>query len=214
MASLLTHAALAFSNFPNIALNSRFFPPLVPSTASALQSTATEALILFFIHGLDSSSTTWTTFLDCKENSMALPYHRSFPSYCIDLRGHGGSDLGSAEQFTSEAVADDVLGFISTISGLNKPKVVIIGHSMGGRVAMLAAAKASRTDVASKLPFSIEALVVEDMDVKIRPPPFNVTWGLGDFDRKFGTFEDCKVREGRLERRARAKRAWEGLSVM
>lgn len=76
--------------------------------------------------------------------------------------------------------------------GRRSQKVVLVGHSMGGRVAMLTAARATLRDVAPKLPFTVEALVVEDMDIKVRPPPFNVSWGEGNFDRKFSTLEECK----------------------
>lgn len=199
MAALLTTAALSLSS---INLHSRFFAPIVLD--SKIPNPPPSPRILFiYIHGLDSSSTTWVPFLEHDlehENGSSVPLHRSFPSYCVDLRGHGRSNL-EPNTFSSESVADDVLHFINSVSGdasgvgtvvqPPKPKVVLVGHSMGGRVAMLAAAKAIKADVAPKLNFDVSALVVEDMDIKVRPPPFNVTWGEGNFDRKFNTLEDC-----------------------
>ena len=197
-----TTAALSLSLSTPITLHHRFFAPIQTPTSPSKQ------ILFVYVHGLDSSSTTWSPFLECDAAADvgSAPLHRSYPSYCVDLRGHGMSDLGDPSKFTSESVADDVLNFISSVSGgggggggalptpsspKSKTKVVLVGHSMGGRVAMLAAAKATKSDVAPKLTFEVSALVVEDMDIKVRPPPFNVTWGEGNFIRKFSTLEDC-----------------------
>jgi pimeloyl-ACP methyl ester carboxylesterase len=52
----------------------------------------------------------------------------------LDLRGHGRSDWPDATDFSFEQCADDVRAFCDAV-GLERP--VVLGHSMGGFVAML-----------------------------------------------------------------------------
>jgi pimeloyl-ACP methyl ester carboxylesterase len=54
----------------------------------------------------------------------------------LDLRGHGGSDTGPT--YGTEVFADDVLTVAAT-AGLQRP--VVVGHSLGGLVALACAAR-------------------------------------------------------------------------
>ena len=56
----------------------------------------------------------------------------------LDLRGHGRSDWGDAEEWSFEACADDVRAFCDVL-GIERP--VVFGHSLGGYVAMVYAAR-------------------------------------------------------------------------
>jgi pimeloyl-ACP methyl ester carboxylesterase len=56
----------------------------------------------------------------------------------LDLRGHGRSDWGDAEAWSFEACADDVRAFCDA---LDIARPVVYGHSMGGFVVMLYAAR-------------------------------------------------------------------------
>jgi len=56
----------------------------------------------------------------------------------LDLRGHGRSEWGDPAAWTFEACADDVRAFCDTL-GIEKP--IVYGHSLGGMVAMLYAAR-------------------------------------------------------------------------
>jgi pimeloyl-ACP methyl ester carboxylesterase len=56
----------------------------------------------------------------------------------LDLRGHGRSEWGDPAAWSFEVCADDVRAFCDTL-GVAKP--VVYGHSMGGFVAMLYAAR-------------------------------------------------------------------------
>lgn len=56
----------------------------------------------------------------------------------LDLRGHGRSDRGRAEDWSFEACADDVRAFCDKL-GIERP--VVLGHSMGGFVAILYGAR-------------------------------------------------------------------------
>jgi pimeloyl-ACP methyl ester carboxylesterase len=56
----------------------------------------------------------------------------------LDLPGHGRSDHGDAESWTFESCADGVRDFCRGV-GLERP--VVYGHSLGGMVAMVLAAR-------------------------------------------------------------------------
>ncbi|GMH82693.1 hypothetical protein TrST_g3581 [Triparma strigata] len=194
-------SAFAFQS-SRVPLHSAFYPPILPSVPPLAPLLAPPNLLLCYIHGLDSSSTTWGPFLSVDaESAESAPFHRSFPSYAVDLRGHGQSPLADPSQFTPDAVVEDLTGFLSDVvsrppfdpTSAIPPKVVVVGHSMGGRVAMLLAAKLAGA-LGSSLPFELTKVVIEDMDVKVRnKPPFAVTWEPpgGDFDRAFMSCDDC-----------------------
>src|SRR5260221_10770130 len=65
-----------------------------------------------------------------------------------DARGHGKS--GRAESYAIGALADDLLRVVDTIAAV---PVIVIGHSMGGSTALVAAARR---------PAAFRALVLED----------------------------------------------------
>ena len=80
--------------------------------------------------GLDSTRFTWTTFIDKSPgrwNAIAL-----------DLRGWGESPLGKEEDYDATALAADIEAAIQEEVGAKK--VVLVGHSMGGKVAIKYAA--------------------------------------------------------------------------
>ncbi len=56
----------------------------------------------------------------------------------LDLRGHGRSARGRAEEWTFELCPDDVRAFCDVL-GIERP--VVLGHSMGGFVVMLYGAR-------------------------------------------------------------------------
>lgn len=111
------------------------------------------------VHGLDSSSHTWRGLLDDLGAT-------GFGAMAVDQRGCGSSPLGDPEKFSPDALVDDMYALVSSHplfhDGSNNALVkpfVLVGHSMGGRVAM---------SFAAKHPELIAALVVEDMDVRTR----------------------------------------------
>ena len=100
-----------------------------------------------FIHGLDSSSRTW----------KGVQEDLKYPSVSIDCRGCGKSEMGSPEEFSPQALVEDVKSVVRAEKLLHEKKFVLCGHSMGGRVAMCYAAT---------YPDDISALIIEDMDIQ------------------------------------------------
>lgn len=136
------------------------------------------------IHGLDSSSHTWGGVQE------AL----STPSVAIDCRGCGRSELGDPQDFTPDAIADDIKRLADTHPLLKDNKFVIVGHSMGGRIGICYAAK---------YPGDVAALVVEDMDTRRRSvqsnfiPQFDEGKAIA-FDRQLTSMDSLRDAFGEI----------------
>jgi esterase len=85
-----------------------------------------EGLPVLILHGLFGSARNWTTIA----KRLAARYR----VLAVDLRNHG--DSPHAPSMTYDEMADDVLSLIRE-RGLGA--AAIVGHSMGGKVAMVAA---------------------------------------------------------------------------
>lgn len=99
---------------------------------------------LFILHGLFGLSDNWST--------VGKILAEDCESYLVDLRNHGKSPHSS--EWTYPVMVDDVLELINN-EGLNK--VSLLGHSLGGKVAM---------QFASTYPERVEHLIVVDMAPK------------------------------------------------
>ncbi|KAK7062279.1 Alpha/Beta hydrolase protein [Favolaschia claudopus] len=101
---------------------------------------------VLILHGLFGSARNWGA------HSRSFARHLNRPIYALDLRNHGAS--GHARPMTYSAMASDVVHFIRQHSLTD---VSLIGHSMGGKVAMTVA-------LSSALPEStLSKLVVVDI---------------------------------------------------
>lgn len=85
---------------------------------------ADDAPPMILLHGLGSGGVSWA--------GIAEAFAVSHRVYLPDLRGHGAS--GWPGEYSFELMRDDVLGFLDAL-GLDR--VVLVGHSMGGSVALL-----------------------------------------------------------------------------
>jgi pimeloyl-ACP methyl ester carboxylesterase len=99
---------------------------------------------LVVLHGLLGSSRNWLT----TGGDLAEHYHVLAP----DLRNHGRSP--HADEMTYEAMAADVLAWMDA---QHLKRVTLVGHSMGGKTAML---------LACRHPERVERLVVVDIAPK------------------------------------------------
>jgi len=102
---------------------------------------------LLILHGLFGSSDNW--------QSLGKKFSEDYQVYLIDLRNHGHSP--HSKEFTYELMAEDINELIISE---DLKKVTLLGHSMGGKVAM-------RT--VQKFPFHFEKLIVADIGVKKYP---------------------------------------------
>lgn len=102
---------------------------------------------MMILHGLFGFSDNWQTHA-----KKLAEYYRVI---LVDLRNHGHSDW--SEEFSYELMADDV---IELSEDLELEDLILVGHSMGGKVAMT---------VAQKNEDLLEKLVVVDMGTKSYP---------------------------------------------
>lgn len=100
------------------------------------------------LHGLFGSSDNWM--------GVAAKFAEHFQVFLLDLRNHGLSP--HSDEMTWPAMANDVVEFLDAQS---LPPAVILGHSLGGKVAM---------QLALDFPDRVEKLIVVDMAPRANPP--------------------------------------------
>eukprot|EP00929_Paragymnodinium_shiwhaense_P092174 TRINITY_DN52054_c0_g1_i2.p1 TRINITY_DN52054_c0_g1~~TRINITY_DN52054_c0_g1_i2.p1 ORF type:complete len:381 (-),score=51.76 TRINITY_DN52054_c0_g1_i2:118-1260(-) len=121
---------------------------------------AAGSVTVVFIHGLDSWRGTWKSAAE----ELAK---RGVRSLAVDLRGHGESPMGAPEDLQPAQMAADVRKALIR-AGVVRPddaspaRILLVGHSMGGRIAMRYAADYSD---------DLTAVVIEDMDARSREYP-------------------------------------------
>lgn len=99
------------------------------------------------LHGLFGFSDNWQTHA-----KKLADYYRVI---LVDLRNHGRSDW--SEEFSYELMAEDIHELVDQ---LQLEDLILVGHSMGGKVAMR---------FSQKYPDALEKLVVVDIGVKEYP---------------------------------------------
>jgi esterase len=122
------------------------------------------------LHGGNQSSHSW----DLVSMHLSDRYH----VFALDQRGHGDTEWSRELDYSMDAMSDDVLAFIAG-QGLKQP--LILGHSMGGRVALTTALKA---------PDVPRALVLVDVGPELSPTGTAV---VGDFIAHNIEFDDLEV---------------------
>lgn len=99
---------------------------------------------LVILHGLMGSLDNW--------QGLAKRWSEHFPVYVVDQRNHGRSP--KSEQFNYDVMVEDLREFCHTH---DLREINLLGHSMGGKVAML---------FALKYPDLVEKLIVADIGPK------------------------------------------------
>ncbi|MBN8927376.1 MAG: hypothetical protein BGO51_18455 [Rhodospirillales bacterium 69-11] len=93
---------------------------------------APDAPPVVLLHGGHQSAHSW--------DLVSLHLAQTYRVLALDQRGHGDSEWARDVEYSNHTMSLDAEAFITTI-GLQRP--VLIGHSMGGRNAMLLAHRAS-----------------------------------------------------------------------
>lgn len=96
-----------------------------------IYSGGNEGPTLVFLHGGGYSGLTWAELTKSLSSMIVCKV------LAIDLRGHGDTYTTNDEDLSAETLAQDVAAVIETVSADNP--VVLVGHSMGGAVAVRAA---------------------------------------------------------------------------
>lgn len=85
---------------------------------------------VIIVPGITSPAATW--------GFVGERFGRHFDTYVLDVRGRGLSSAAPDLDYSLEAQADDVVAFAQ---GLGLRSYTIVGHSMGGRIGIRAAAQ-------------------------------------------------------------------------
>lgn len=90
--------------------------------------------VLLLLHGGGHSALSWAVFtaVICSRISCRV--------VAMDLRSHGDSKVKNPEDLSADTMAKDVGKVVESLYGDNPPPIMIIGHSMGGAIAVHAAA--------------------------------------------------------------------------
>ncbi len=91
---------------------------------------STEGVPLLFLHGFGNDAHIWDDFAP-----VVAPHYRTL---ALDHRGHGDSDWSDAGRYGYDSLADDVE---AVTNELGIERLVLIGHSLGGRVSTLFASR-------------------------------------------------------------------------
>jgi pimeloyl-ACP methyl ester carboxylesterase len=106
---------------------------------------------ILFLHGVGLTARTW--------DLVCLGLRQEFHCVALDQRGHGDSEWSTDGEYGTEVLSADVRGLVAQL-GLDD--LVLVGHSMGGMVALSYAVAAVN---------SLRALVLVDSAPGERKPP-------------------------------------------
>jgi len=106
---------------------------------------------LVVIHGLLGSSSNWSTTSELLGRRLQV--------FAVDLRNHGNTP--HSNEFSFDSMAEDLKYFMES---QNLRQAMILGHSLGGRVAM---------EFADRYPEMVSKLIVVDVAPKAYPPIHN-----------------------------------------
>jgi pimeloyl-ACP methyl ester carboxylesterase len=87
---------------------------------------------LFFVHGFAQGGFVWRSLAD---------FMPQYAAAAIDLRGHGDSDHDPGGEYSLRRHVEDV---VAAVGSLGAGDCVLIGHSMGAEIALLAAERLPR----------------------------------------------------------------------
>ena len=124
---------------------------------------------ILLLHGTNQSSHSW----DLVSLALASSYH----VFALDQRGHGDSEWSRELDYSTTAMADDAVAFARDRK-LARP--IVVGHSMGGRVSLLAALKA---------PDFSRALVLVDSGPEMNAPGGRTIRNFVRNNREFDNLE-------------------------
>ena len=91
---------------------------------------STEGVPLLFVHGFGNDARIWDDFAP-----LVAPYYRAF---AYDQRGHGDSDRDAERRYEGDDLVEDLEALTDS---LGIERMVLVGHSLGGRVSLLFAGR-------------------------------------------------------------------------
>lgn len=89
--------------------------------------------LLLLLHGGGYSALTWSLF------AVSVTEMVECQVMAFDQRGHGDTRTSNDEDLSAETLSRDIANVCNTVYGSTQPPTVLVGHSMGGAIAVHAA---------------------------------------------------------------------------
>ncbi|KAF4077408.1 hypothetical protein AMELA_G00207930 [Ameiurus melas] len=103
---------------------------LTPVHTFRIYSSGSQGPVLLLLHGGGHSALSWAVFTGviCSRIKCRV--------VAMDLRAHGDTKVKNPEDLSAETMAKDVGKVVESLYGENPPPIMMIGHSMGGAIAV------------------------------------------------------------------------------
>ncbi|CAH8583310.1 unnamed protein product [Heterobilharzia americana] len=94
-----------------------------------------EGPLLFFLHGGGFSALTWAVL------SVLITDQVKCQCLAVDMRGHGDTKCLHDDDLSIDTLSKDIIKIIFAMYPMEAPPIILVGHSMGGAVAVHVACK-------------------------------------------------------------------------
>ncbi|CAH8579318.1 unnamed protein product [Schistosoma rodhaini] len=94
-----------------------------------------EGPLLFFLHGGGFSALTWAVL------SSLITDQVKCQCLAVDMRGHGDTKCTNDDDLSIDTLSKDIIKIIFAMYPMEAPPIILVGHSMGGAVAVHVACK-------------------------------------------------------------------------
>ena len=128
-----------------------------------------DAQAIVLLHGGHQSAHSW--------DLVSLQLAQRYRVFALDQRGHGDSEWARDVEYTNTTMSEDAEAFIRAL-GIAEP--VLIGHSMGGRNALL---------LARRSPALLRALVIVDIAPEVSDEGRKMIGGFVRMNQEFDDLE-------------------------
>ncbi|XP_050545243.1 protein phosphatase methylesterase 1 isoform X2 [Daktulosphaira vitifoliae] len=144
------------------------------------------SVLIVLLHGGGFNALTWSLFVTNLEKQVDCQI------LAIDLRGHGNTFTTDDSDLSMTSFTNDVINILSQLYQDQMPSIVLMGHSLGGAIAVNVASMSE-----SKLPIiglvvidvvegsAMESLASMQSFLRSRPKSFKsikdaISWGMGN----------------------------------